>query len=460
MTATETSYIETPYKETPYKETLYHVTVLSNFARGFDKYSHGYTKARIPESTHLDRFFLLRRSEIAIGIQKAARLLEKLGVPGNRLIVLETELDASLLHANTANGHGRFVHSNHIALSKLYEVDHGEDVIELRPTTAEDVVAASLRLPNRELLSFFHIRPRAISFLPVALACQAKCPFCFSRASISSDQAPADLDWEKISAWLARARARGAERAVITGGGEPTLLRPASLQRLVAACASRFDKVVLITNGHVLGVASEADQVMRLSALYDAGLRVLAISRHHFDAEQNERLMRLHTPVEGLIRIWRENHRRWPDLRLRLVSVLQKGGVDDEAMVENYLSWATNRGVEEICFKELYVSTSTESIYYDRFANDWSRRHQVPLSLVTSLAKRQRFVLEGLLPWGAPVFRGNWRGKPVRVAAYAEPSLFWERTRGIARSWNVMSDGRCHASLEDRASEIKLDEVG
>jgi len=35
-------------------------------------------------------------------------------------------------------------------------------------------------------------------------------------------------------------------------------------------------------------------------------------------------------------------------------------------MVENYLSWATNRGVEEICFKELYVSTSTESIYYDR----------------------------------------------------------------------------------------------
>ena len=79
-------------KQTPYKETLYHVTVLSNFARGFDKYSHGYTKARIPESTHLDRFFLLRRGEIAIGIQKAARLLEKLGVPGNRLIVLETIL--------------------------------------------------------------------------------------------------------------------------------------------------------------------------------------------------------------------------------------------------------------------------------------------------------------------------------------------------------------------------------
>jgi hypothetical protein len=358
------------------------------------------------------------------------------------------------------NGRGRFIYSNHITLSKLYELDHGEDRIELRPTAAEDVMAASLRLPNRELLPFVDIRPRAISFLPVALACQAKCPFCFSKASISSDQAPAEPDWEKISAWLARAQARGAERAVITGGGEPTLLPAASLHDLVAACASRFDKVVLITNGHVLAVASEADQVRRLGALHDAGLRVLAISRHHLDAERNARLMRLHTPVEGLIRSWRENRRRWPHLRLRLVSVLQRGGVDDEAALANYLSWATNLGVEEICFKELYVSTSTESIYHDRLANDWSRRHQVPLSLVTGFAERARFVLEGLLPWGAPVFRGNWLGRRVRVAAYTEPSLFWERTRGIARSWNVMSDGRCHASLEDHASEMKLDEAG
>ncbi|MEZ0091017.1 hypothetical protein ABH925_002176 [Streptacidiphilus sp. EB129] len=40
------------------------------------------------------------------------------------------------------------------------------------------------------------------------------------------------------------------------------------------------------------------------------------------------------------------------------------------------------------------------------------------------------------------------------IAAYTEPSLLWERTSGIARSWNVMADGRCDASLEDQASEI------
>jgi hypothetical protein len=228
---------------------------------------------------------------------------------------------------------------------------------------------------------------------------------------------------------------------------------------LVAACASRFDKVVLITNGHTLAMASEADRILRLGVLYDAGLRVLAISRHHFDARQNERLMHLHTLVEALILTWRENHRRWPQLRLRLISVLQEGGVENDSTLESYVSWAAEQGVEEICFKELYVSTSAESVYHDRSVNDWSRHHQVSLSLVTDFAERQGFVVESRLPWGAPVYRGKWQGNPVRIAAYTEPSLFWERTQGIARSWNVMADGRCHVSLEDRASEIKLEEV-
>jgi hypothetical protein len=442
------------------KEHFFHVTVLSNFARGFDKYSHSYSKARIPESTYPDQFFLLRRSELGIGVQKASHLLEKLGLPGNRLIVLKTELDPSLLRRNTATGRGQFVLSSQITLSELFEIEHDDEgVIRLCPFAVEDAMAASLRLLNQEFLPFGQIRPRAISFLPVALACQAKCPFCFSKASVSLDQSTAKPDWEKVSAWLGRAQAHGAERAVITGGGEPTLLPFALLERLVAACASRFDKVVLITNGHTLATATEADQLTHLDALYDAGLRVLAISRHHFDARQNERLMRLHTPVEALVHIWRENPSRWPELRLRFISVLQEGGVEDDGTIENYLSWAINLGVEEICFKELYVSTSAESVYHDRAANEWSRNHQVPLLLVERFAERQGFIVESRLPWGAPIYRGRWLGSPLRIAAYTEPSLFWERTQGVARSWNVMADGRCHVSLEDRASEISLEEV-
>ena len=434
-----------------HQETLYHVAVLSNFARGFDKYALSYSKAGIPESTYPDRFFLLLQEELHIGIEKAGALLDKLGLHGDRLIVLETKVDAAALQPNTHNGKGRFIRSDRIAVTGLHSVATGT-APALSPLDAEDAMAASLRLLKPQFHDFEQIRPRSVSFLPIAMACQARCPFCFSKASISSDQLQAKVDWSQISHWLERARAQGAERAVITGGGEPTLLPRASLERLVAESAGYFDKVVLITNGHVLAVAPETERIERLEALHRAGLSVLAISRHHHDAANNEQLMQLATPVEQLMASWREHRARWPRLRLRLICVLQRGGVEDRATLERYLDWAVAHGVEEICFKELYVSTSTESLYYDRNANAWSRAHQVSLALVTGFAQAQGLELAERLPWGAPVYRGRWQGKPLRIAAYTEPSLFWERTHGVARSWNVMSEGACYVSLEDRAS--------
>ena len=444
----------------PSKQTLYHVTVLSNFARGFDKYTRCYSKVGIPESTHPSRFYLLRGHQLDIGVTKATSLMERLGLAGNELIALETQVQNSELHANTSTGLGQFINADHILTTGIYLVTRSANRIgELRALSPEDAMAASLRLLNPNLIPYSQIRPRAISFLPVALACQAKCPFCFSKASVSSDQPTAKPDWPSIEAWLASGRARGAERAVITGGGEPTLLPDAVLQKLVSACARTFAKVVLITNGHKLATAGVPGQVERLTSLNLAGLRVLALSRHHHLSDQSQRLMNLSTPLEVLIRTWREHRNRWPELRLRLICVLQKSGLDNDKTLAEYLSWASQLGVEEVCFKELYISTSAESIYHDRSANEWSRSHQVPLSLVIEFCRRHEFVMESSLPWGAPVYRGRWLGAPLRIAAYTEPSLFWERANGIARSWNIMADGRCHVSLEDRASEINLEQV-
>ena len=441
-----------------HQETLYHVAVLSNFARGFDKYALSYSKAGIPESTYPDQFFLLRRDELHIGIEKAGALLNKLGLHGDRLIALETKIDPAVLQPNERNGKGRFICSDRITVTGLHTVATDRDMA-LIPLDAEDAMAASLRLLKAQFHDFEQIRPRSVSFLPIAMACQARCPFCFSKASISTDQPQAKVDWNQVSQWLERAQAQGAERAVITGGGEPTLLPRASLERLVTESARYFGKVVLITNGHVLAMAPDAERIERLEALHRAGLTVLAISRHHHDAANNEQLMQLATPVEQLMESWREQRARWPRLRLRLICVLQRGGVEDRATLERYLDWAVAQGVQEVCFKELYVSTSTESLYHDRNANAWSRAHQVSLALVTGFAQAQGLELAERLPWGAPVYQGLWQGKPLRIAAYTEPSLFWERTHGVARSWNVMADGACYVSLEDRASLLPREVV-
>jgi molybdenum cofactor biosynthesis enzyme MoaA len=438
----------------------FHVIVLSNFARGFDKYAFAYGKAGIPESTFPDRFHLLTRAELGIGIGKARRLLDRLAIPGDRLLVLETAVDPADLLPNTGTGLGMELPEPRIRLSAVHELEaggelaSGGDEFTLRPTTVEDAMAASLHLHAASLHGYTALRPRSVSVLPVASACQARCSFCFSSASISSDQAPARVPWDAVDPWLDRARAAGAERAVITGGGEPTLLPFDQQLRLVAACAAAFPKVVLITNAHTLAKGEHADRVERLAALSDAGLSVLAVSRHHQDDDASERLMFLRTPVGSVVDSWREDRDRWPGLRLRLICVLQHGGVADAAGVADYLSWAAAHGVEEVCFKELYVSTSTESLYFDHTANLWSRDHQISLSVVTRFAEQNGFEVTSRLPWGAPVYDGEWDGRPMRIAAYTEPSLLWERTHGVARSWNVMADGRCYASLEDRASEI------
>jgi len=176
---------------------------------------------------------------------------------------------------------------------------------------------------------------------------------------------------------------------------------------------------------------------------------VIAVSRHHRDERHNASLMKVANATPRVIAASRK-----AGLRTRLVCVLQRGSVDSVAAIADYVAWAETLGVDEVCFKELYVSTSEESLYHSLASNAWSAEHQVPLAHVLDWAAGAGFTVDHRLPWGAPVFSSRTRA--IKVAAYTEPSLFWERTHGLARSWNVMADGTCLASLEDRRSTIEV----
>lgn len=437
----------------PATESLWHVTVLSNLIRGYDKYARVYAKAAIPESTYPDRFFLLEEREILAGVHKAQRLLDRLGLPGDRLVALRTEVRRDELRENQRTNVGRYVERGHIALAGLAWVD---GTGRLEPVSIEEASALSLCVLQRQLHPFESLSPRSLSVLPIARGCQAACRFCFSDASASAEQDQARLALPHVEAWARAARARGAERFVITGGGEPGLLPHPLLRALLRAGSSALGRTVLITNAHHLARLTDTQHSEVLADYGDDGLTVLAISRHHHDQERSTRIMSLDTDVAAVARTWRLGRARWPALRLRMTCVLQRGGIASRADLSGYLDWASALGVEEVCFKELYVSTSVESVYHRHAANAWSHAHQVPLSLVLDFAESHGFEEIARLPWGAPVFRGEWRGAPMQIAAYTEPSLLWERSERVARSWNVMAHGRCLVSLEDRASEIAL----
>jgi pyruvate-formate lyase-activating enzyme len=419
----------------------FHVTVLSNFARAYDKYARVYDKGRIAESTYPDAFYVLGEHELGIGVAKARRLLDRLALAGDALIALRTEV--AELTPNLRNGRGQVYASPRLPMEGVFALD-GEALgarLEI-----EDVMARSLAIHAGAFAPYGALRPRSISFLPIARGCQAACAFCFSESSVSAEQRQGKLDVQLAARWLAAAAARGAERAVITGGGEPTLWKWPALLELVRACRARLGKVVLITNGVVL--ADDPDT--RVRELHDAGLGVLAVSRHHRDEARNASLMKLATGTPRVI-----GAAARAGLRARLVCVLQRGGVDSVAAIDDYVQWAAAIGADEVCFKELYVSTSHESLYHSHAANAWSAQHQVPLAHVLAWAAAAGFRVAHRLPWGAPVLAGHAGGRAIQVAAYTEPSLFWERSHGIARSWNVMADGSCLASLEDRASRIE-----
>lgn len=81
---------------------------------------------------------------------------------------------------------------------------------------------------------------------------------------------------------------------------------------------------------------------------------------------------------------------------------------------------------------------------------------QVPLRLVVDWCEAHGFAKVSELPWGVPIYEGEWRGVRLSIAAYTEPSVVWERTNEarLARSWNLMASGDCLASLEDAESVV------
>ncbi|HEY1191010.1 MAG TPA: aminotransferase class I/II-fold pyridoxal phosphate-dependent enzyme, partial [Gemmata sp.] len=372
----------------------YHVTALSNFARGYDKYGRTYSKANSPESTFPDRFFLLPADRLDIGFSKVRKLLQKTA-PGDRPVVLHTQVERHELRPNERTGLGEFVERNHVRVEQLLDEN-------LNALGIEDAYAESLER-NGALLNWGHVRPRSLSVLPVARACQAKCDFCFSHSSVSDEQNQGRLMLTRLEAVCAASRKRGAERLVITGGGEPTLLAHHKLLEIMRVGAAHFIKVVLITNGYTLGHADPDERVRRLCDYHDNGLTVLALSRHSHD--RNADIMHLETHSERVAHTWLAHRTRLVGLALRWVCVLQKGGVCDERTLRAYLGWVVETGGDEVCFKELYVAASRESVYRDTAYNEWSAAQQVPLSLVTEFLDANGAEKVSELPWGAPVYR-------------------------------------------------------
>ncbi len=267
------------------------------------------------------------------------------------------------------------------------------------------------------------------SVLPVRVACNLRCPFCFSKSSVSALKHER-ADWRAldVDAYYRFAKERGATRLVITGGGEP-LLRPDDVAHLVERGRCYFDEVACFTNGTFL-TRELANQ------LRDAGLSYLCYSRHAASDDANRKLM-----GEGAPRI-AEFIAAAGELKVRATCVMARGSVEDAAGVWQYIDALRPFGIREFTFKHTYVAYE-DSLFQNSEQNAWAHEHKVEFDPFGDEGE-----VVATLPWGPRIRR--IRG--VQACYYHEPTPQWERENGICRSSNLLSDGSVFASLEDTSS--------
>jgi cyclic pyranopterin phosphate synthase len=269
------------------------------------------------------------------------------------------------------------------------------------------------------------------SVLPVRVACNLRCPFCFSKSSVSALRHER-AGWRdlEVAGYYDFAKQRGATRLVITGGGEP-LLRPDDVIHLVTLGRHWFDEVACFTNGTFL----TPDLSRRLA---DAGLSYLCYSRHAVSDDDNRRLMGDGAP--DLLDFLTASAAG--PLKVRATCVLCRDFVDDGADVRRYIEALAGHGVREFTFKHTYIAYEG-SLFRGSGEDVWAREHHVDFDPFAGQGE-----VVARLPWG-PCIR---RLGGVQACYYHEPTPRWELEHRLCRSSNLLSDGAVYASLEDRRS--------
>lgn len=269
------------------------------------------------------------------------------------------------------------------------------------------------------------------SVLPVRFACNCRCPFCFSKSSISALRHDT-VDWGRLDLerYFDFARERGASRLVVTGGGEP-LLRAEAVGDIVRRGKLFFEEIACFTNGSLLtpGLAQQ---------LADSGLSYVCLSRHHFDEAVNRHLMGHAAPA------LRTFFKAAGSLTVRATCVMTRGHIDSERRVWQYIERLAEFGVRQFTFKHTYVAYE-RSVFAASAEDRWALEHHVDFD---PFAEQGEIV--GRLPWGPTIRRIG----EFQVCYYREPTPAWELEHQRCRSVNLLSDGTVYASLEDQSSRL------
>jgi hypothetical protein len=237
----------------------------------------------------------------------------------------------------------------------------------------------SLRLSGHDYLF-----AQPITFTPYAAArpCSARCRFCSENlrqrnpgmaASMLRPGKDYFLQLDRVLAQLRSLPIGYSLSGLETTDDRAWMLALLDVLQSHTASGQVTDKV-LYTNG--AGLAVDADSI--LSRLLAFDLDWLEVSRHHFDANINQRIMRFRESVAVTDQARFENTLRQCNdcLPVKLVCIVQQGGIASAVEAAEYIAWAQRLGIRHVIFREFSV---LDDSYVPNATARYIATHRVPM---------------------------------------------------------------------------------
>jgi molybdenum cofactor biosynthesis enzyme MoaA len=227
------------------------------------------------------------------------------------------------------------------------------------------------------------MRIQTLSIVAGSEACNARCPFCVSKMTVSHGLGvkEPDVSWRNFRKACQLAAQSGVTTAMLTGKGEPTLF-PAQITRYLEAMADfEFPLLELQTNG-ILLVQQREKYAPHLARWYDLGLSTVAVSIMHYDPELNREIYLPHqdhyVDLPSLIGLLHD-----AGLSVRLACIMAGGYVDSVAEVRELVAFARAHRVEQLSVRPVARPDRSR----DDATAAWTAAHQLPVEAERAIAE-------------------------------------------------------------------------
>ena len=248
------------------------------------------------------------------------------------------------------------------------------------------------------------MKVQTFSILAGSAACNARCPFCVSKMTPPRGiklKEPG-VNWERFRKAAQYAVESGAQTAMLTGKGEPTLFPEQITQYLDAMREFNFGSIELQTNGIPLAERREKYE-RHLQDWHDRGLDLVAVSIVHYDPERNRQIYlpykKSYIDLPQLIQHLHDDRRRFA---VRLSCVALDTFIDSAGQLEELMKFARRNGVEQLTVRPVNKTDVVDDPKIAEWIKQYHLKDEQVDAMRNYLSRRGRPVLE--LPFGATVY--------------------------------------------------------